>query len=128
MLKTIGETSEETGLTIDTLRYYEKIGLIDNIERNASGRRCYSDDDIGWINLLLCLKGTGMSIADMQCFAELLRGSEENIPDRIKLLQDHKTAVLAHISQMRERLLAIDNKIDIYLSKVKDKHQREGEA
>lgn len=115
-MKTIKEVSTKTGLSIDTLRYYERIGLIDNIARNGSGHRCYSDDDVGWISLLLCLRETGMSIADMQRFAELLRGSEENIPERIRLLQDHKTAVLHRIAAMQEKLKAIDHKITIYLN------------
>lgn len=66
-----GQTAEKTGFSIDTLRYYERIGLLGEIDRTAAGRRRFSEDDIGWLGMLRCLRETGMPIADMLRFSEL---------------------------------------------------------
>ncbi|MEM7802771.1 MAG: MerR family transcriptional regulator [Chloroflexota bacterium] len=122
-MKRINEVSKESGISIDTLRYYERIGLITDIARNKSGHRCYDDDDIGWINLLICLRGTGMSIADMQRFAQLVRGTDATIPARIALLQQHRADVEAHIALLVNQLDAIDVKLGHYLEHMEQEHE-----
>ena len=119
MTYSIGDISRQTGLSIDTLRYYERIDLLVDIERNGSGHRCYSEDDLGWLNLLVCLRETGMPIADMIRFAELVRLGEETIPDRVDLLSEHRRNVLGKIEQMQKKLAGIDNKIHHYTNKTK---------
>lgn len=121
-MKSIKQVSMESGISVDTLRYYERIGLITDIERNGSGHRCYSNDDVGWIDLLICLRGTGMSIADMQRFAQLVRGTEATIPARIALLQEHRTQVEAHIATLVNQLQAIDGKLMHYLNQMENQH------
>jgi hypothetical protein len=69
----IAEVVERTGLSRDTLRYYEKAGLIDAVDRSSGGQRRYASADLAWLEFLLRLRATGMSIADMQRFAELRR-------------------------------------------------------
>ena len=69
---TIQEVTKATGLSAHTLRYYERIGLIHPIEREENTRRRYTMDDVGWIDFLLKLRATGMTIKDMQRYAELL--------------------------------------------------------
>ncbi|MEM8859134.1 MAG: MerR family transcriptional regulator [Chloroflexota bacterium] len=113
----IGETSRQTGLSIDTLRYYERIDLLVDIDRNGSGHRSYDEDDLGWLNLLVCLRETGMPIADMVCFAELVRQGEESIEDRLTLLNTHRKNVLSKINQMQKKLTVIDKKIEHYSNK-----------
>ncbi len=117
----IGEISHLTGLTIDTLRYYERIELLVDIRRNQSGHRCYSDDDLGWLNLLVCLRETGMSIADMTRFAVLIRQGEESVPDRVTLLSKHRQDVLNKIAQMEQKLEGVEAKINHYLEQEKNK-------
>ena len=119
MTYTIGEVARETGLSIDTLRYYERIELVVDIERNSSGHRCYNADDLKWLNLLICLRTTGMPIADMQRFAQLVRGGDHTKPERITLLQAHREAVLKNMAQMQQRLSVIDGKINKYTQQVK---------
>src|ERR1044072_3820503 len=79
-----GQVGEQTGVSIDTLRYYERIGLLDDIERNSGGRRGFTEDDVSWLMILRCLRETGMPIQRMIRFAELARGGEETIPERIE--------------------------------------------
>ncbi len=97
---TIRETASRTGLTTHTLRYYERLGLI-AADRSASGHRRYRSSDIEWINVLICLRDTGMPIQRMIEFAKLVRKGESTVPHRVALLQTHRGEVLANIDRYR---------------------------
>ncbi|MFI0368236.1 MerR family transcriptional regulator [Actinomadura sp. 1N219] len=109
-----GETAEKSGFSIDTLRYYEKIGLLSGIARNASGRRVFSDDDLQWLEMLRCLRGTGMPIAEMLRYSELARGGDETVQERLELLQEHDRRVEEQIAELRVRQEQIQWKIRLY--------------
>lgn len=109
-----GETAEKSGFSIDTLRYYEKIGLLDGIARNASGRRVFTDDDLNWLGMLRCLRETGMPIAEMLRYSELARGGEETFSERLELLQEHDRRVEAQIGLLRAQQQKIQWKISFY--------------
>lgn len=111
---TIQEVAKLTGLTSHTLRYYERIGLIHPINREENTRRCYTADDLGWIEFLLKLRATGMSIKDMQRYAELQRQGDETLPERVEMLKSLRDKVEAHIDEMNEHLRLIHYKIDYY--------------
>lgn len=111
---TIQEVSNATGLSAHTLRYYERIGLIHPINREENTRRCYTTDDIGWIDFLLKLRATGMSIKDMQRYAKLQRQGGHTLPERLEMLKTLRENVVAHIAEMNEHLNLIHYKIDIY--------------
>lgn len=74
----IAAVAQRTGLSAHTLRYYEKAGLVESVGRNAGGQRRYAAADLEWLMFLLRLRTTGMSIADMQRFAELRRAGVES--------------------------------------------------
>lgn len=113
---TPAEVVEETGFTIDTLRYYEKIGLLERIGRNAAGQRRFSQQDVGWLGMVRCLRDTGMPIATMLRFAELVRAGDHTIAARIALLEEHDRQVQAQIDKLAERQSYIHNKISHYRS------------
>ncbi len=69
----IGEVAARSGVSLDTLRYYERVGLLDGIARTPGGRRVFDDDDIAWLHILRCLRDTGMPIAQMRRYADLCR-------------------------------------------------------
>src|ERR1041385_3422042 len=96
---TIQEVSEATGLSAHTLRYYERIGLIHPIEREENARRLYTEEDLGWIDFLLKLRATGMSIKDMQTYAELQRQGNETLPQSVEMLKSLRELVEAHMSE-----------------------------
>ncbi|MFD0901795.1 MerR family transcriptional regulator [Actinomadura sediminis] len=108
------ETAEKSGFSIDTLRYYEKIGLLSRIARNASGRRVFTDDDLRWLGMLRCLRETGMPIAEMLRYTELARGGGETLPERLELLQAHDRRVEERIARLRDQQKQIHWKIDLY--------------
>ena len=118
---TIQEVTEATGLSAHTLRYYERIGLIHPIGREQNTRRCYTADDVGWIDFLLKLRATGMSIRDMQRYAELQRRGDETLPERVEMLKSLRDTVEAHIDDLNEHLKLIYYKIDIYEKIVEEK-------
>jgi DNA-binding transcriptional MerR regulator len=86
---TIREAAEKCGLTLHTLGWYERIGLLDRIDRTADGRRCFTEADLEWLLLLSRLRVTGMPVRDMLRYAELVR-SQAGKPERLELL--HATA------------------------------------
>jgi DNA-binding transcriptional MerR regulator len=108
------ETAEKSGFSIDTLRYYEKIGLLEGIARNASGRRVFSDSDLQWLGMLRCLRETGMPIAEMLRYSELARGGAETVRERLELLQEHDRRVEEQIARLREQQEHIKFKIGFY--------------
>ena len=118
---TIQEVSQVTGLTPHTLRYYERIGLIHPINREENTRRIYTADDVGWIDFLLKLRATGMSIKDMQRYAELQRQGDETLPERVEMLMSLRDKVESHIDEMNEHLKLIHYKIDYYSKVVEEK-------
>ena len=79
MSLTIAEAAERSGLTPDTLRYYERDGLmLRRVDRSATGHRRYTESDLRWIDLLNCLRGTGMPIREVRQYAELVRAGDGN--------------------------------------------------
>ncbi|GAA3416092.1 MerR family transcriptional regulator [Streptosporangium vulgare] len=115
---TPGQVVEETGFSLDTLRYYERIGLLESISRNAAGQRRFTQEDVGWLGMLRCLRDTGMPIAEMLRFAEMTRSGDHTVRDRIALLEAHDRRVQEQIENLRERQVAIRNKIAYYHSVV----------
>ena len=118
---TIQEVARVTGLSTYTLRYYERIGLIHPINRKENTRRCYTTDDVGWIDFLLKLRATGMSIKDMQRYAELQRQGEETLPERVEMLKALRVNVEARINELNEHLNLVHYKIEIYTQMIEEK-------
>jgi DNA-binding transcriptional MerR regulator len=114
------QTVEMSGFSLDTLRYYERIGLIEPVQRAAGGHRRYSDDDIGWLDMLRCLRGTGMPIAQMQTFAELVRDGDGTLAERLALLEEHDANVEAEMARLIELRRKVRDKIAYYRSHLVD--------
>jgi DNA-binding transcriptional MerR regulator len=111
----IGEAAEKCGLSQHTLRWYERIGLLDAIERGGDGRRRFSERDLDWLSLLTKLRATGMPVRDMQRYAELVR-SGAGEAERIELLKRHREEVRRSLATQRECLKLLDTKISHYSS------------
>ena len=118
---TIQEVSKTTGLSTYTLRYYERIGLIHPIGREQNTHRHYTADDVGWIEFLLKLRATGMSIKDMQKYAILQRLGDATLPERVEMLKSLRDNVEARISELNEHLKLIHYKIEIYQEIIEEK-------
>lgn len=113
-LYTIKQAAEETGISVHTLRYYEQLGLIHPIDRADNTHRRYTRDDIGWIQFLLKLRATGMSLQDMQTYAQLQREGDVTLPQRVEMLRTLRAEVEQHIAELNEHLGLINYKIEYY--------------
>ena len=111
---TIADAARETGVSVHTLRYYERAGLIDDVDRASSGHRRYSEADLSWIETLRCLRATGMPIARIRRYAELVRAGTGTEGERLALLEEHRAAVRAELAEVREHLAFVERKITIY--------------
>lgn len=101
-----------TGLTADTLRYYEREGLVGPIDRR-SGQRRYTEDDVAWIGLVTCLRDAGLGIADLRRFTELLRG-EAGGGDRVTFLRRRREELQERLRRTEAALGVLDDKIAHY--------------
>lgn len=113
---TIKTMSERTGVSIDTLRYYERIGLIDPVERAPNGHRRYRDIDLLRVDFLKRLRATGMSISAMQHYVNLYRQGDETLVERRQILEAHKAVIQAQVDALYETVDFIDIKIAHYIA------------
>lgn len=111
----IAQTASAVGLTAHTLRYYERIGLAAEPPRGSDGRRRYTEQNLDWLRLITRLRATGMSIAEMCRYAELVRAGSATTVERRELLQAHRDAVHQRIVELQRDLAVIDGKIENYL-------------
>ena len=117
----IGEISKITNLTIDTLRYYEKEGLI-TPARDQNNIRMYSDSDIRWIQFIKKLKQTGMPLKNIKEYSNLRDQGDSTINEILSLLYEQKQRLEQNSKQLEEHILFLNNKIDIYKAKMKNQH------
>jgi DNA-binding transcriptional MerR regulator len=115
----IAEVSAVTGLSADTLRYYEKDGLmVHPVARDTSGHRSYSEADLGWLSMLNCLRATGMPIRDVRRYADLVRLGDGTEGARLELLRSHRESVLTQLEDAQRHLEKITNKVATYEDKL----------
>jgi len=109
---TVQQASEFTGLSAHTLRYYERVGLLEPVARNSGGHRRYAQTDLEHLMFLHCLRDTGMSIQRMQAYAALVSQGRATLDTRLELLESHKRDVQARIQELNGKLAIIDAKIN----------------
>ena len=110
----IKEFSKISGISTHTLRYYEKIGIFQEVNRNDSGHRVFSENDLLWAEFINRLKETGMPLKQMKKYAVLRKQGEHTAEARMKLLINHATALKRKISVEKQHLKKISEKIEYY--------------
>ncbi|MET8307552.1 MerR family transcriptional regulator [Micromonospora sp. NPDC005173] len=108
------EAARRSGFSLDTLRYYEKIGLLADVGRTAGGQRVFSDDDLSWLVLFRCLRDTGMPIAQMCRYAQLAREGEHTTDERRALLERHAVRVEDQMRLLQRQYDHLREKIRFY--------------
>jgi len=111
---TIRSMAERCGMTAHTLRYYERVGLIQPVGRARNGHRRYSDADEAWIHFLHCMRATSMPIREMQRYAALREEGDRTSLDRRKILEDHQAAIAAQIVELQQAHALLTHKIGNY--------------
>ncbi len=111
---TIQDMAERCGMTAHTLRYYERVGLIQPVGRARNGHRRYSEADEAWLHFLHCMRATNMPIREMQRYAELRELGDATSLERRKILEDHRTAIAAQIVELQRAHALLTHKIANY--------------
>lgn len=111
---TIKEVSEKFGISQDTLRYYERVGMIPHVTRTAGGIRNYQESDIGWVEMALCMRSAGLPIEAMIEYVRLFQEGDETIPARLQLLLDQREALIEQQAQIDSALKRLNYKISRY--------------
>ncbi|MFD7508075.1 MerR family transcriptional regulator [Streptomyces sp. NPDC059853] len=113
-LYSISEVAAHTGLSVHTLRWYERIGLMPHVGRSPTGQRRYTNRDLEWLAFVGKLRLTGMAVADMVRYADLVRQGDHTYPERRALLVATREDVLRRIAELNSTLSVLDFKIDLY--------------
>jgi len=120
---TIAEVSKKYALSADTLRYYERIGLIPSVPRNKSGIRDYDEESCQWIELMKCMRAAGVQIEALIEYVALFQQGDETIDARKNLLMEQRDQLAARMADMQASLDRLNDKIDRYEQGLMTKEQ-----
>ncbi len=110
---TIKQVAAQTGISEDTIRYYERIALLPKIARKQNGHRMYRPADIGTIQLLTCLKKTGMSLDEMRPFLDVSADADPaEYPELVELLRNHRANIVSQIASLQQIVDFVDMKLE----------------
>ena len=125
---TIAEVSKLYDITADTLRYYERIGLIPKVHRTASGIRDYTEQDCKWVEFAKCMRGAGLQIEALIEYVSLYQQGDDTREARKQLLIEQRDALIERLAVMQSTLDRLNHKIESYeqwVGKYDDKLRRE---
>lgn len=124
----ISEVSEQCGLSSDTLRYYERIGLIPPVNRNGSGIRDYDEIDMKRVEFIKCMRNAGLPIEVLSEYVGLVQQGDETIEARKEILIEQRTQLMNRMAEMQETLDLLNYKITVYENTVLKKEKEMIEA
>ena len=116
MIYTVGEMAKRLGVAPSTLRYYDQEGLLPFVERSSGGIRVFKDSDYEWLQVIGCLKKTGMQLKDIKSFIEMAMQGDETIEPRLALIVKQKESVKAQIAELEETLRTLEFKEWYYIT------------
>ena len=125
---TIAEVSKQYDISADTLRYYERIGLIPPVPRNRSGIRDYDEASCGWVELMKCMRAAGVQIEALVEYVALFQQGDATLDARKALLMEQREVLRARMAEMQASLDRLDLKIDRYEKGMMSKEQLLREA
>lgn len=111
---TIKEVSEKFGISQDTLRYYERVGVIPEVQRAAGGKRDYQEVDLNWIENAVCMRSAGMPIESIIEYVKLFRQGDETIPARLDLLEDELEQLIKQKELLEKTIKRLQYKVSRY--------------
>lgn len=111
----ISEVAERTGLSVHTLRFYEREGIfVNGVARLAGGQRVYTEDDIDWLRVCQVLRDSGMPIPQIRRYTELVRAGTGNETERLQMMYEHRQRVEEQLATLRRSLDLINYKVGVY--------------
>lgn len=121
----IAEVSEKYDLSADTLRYYERIGLIPQVHRNKSGIRDYTEDDCRWVEFIKCMRAAGLPIEVLIDYVAMFQQGDSTVAERKALLIEQRKKLVGKLEAMQETINHLDYKIKRYDNIVVEKNRSE---
>jgi len=119
----IAEASERFGISLDTLRYYERIGLIRPVNRNESGMRDYNELDLRRVDFIKCMRSAGLPIEVLIEYVGLVQQGDRTIETRKEILKEQRELLAARMQEMQKTLDILDHKIEVYENAVLKKEK-----
>ena len=110
----IAEVSEKFGLSVDTLRYYERVGLIPPVNRNEVGIRDYNELDLRRVDFIKCMRGAGLPVEVLIEYVALVQQGDKTIDARKDILIEQRDLVAARLEEMQKTLELLNHKIEVY--------------
>ena len=110
----IAEVSEKYGLSVDTLRYYERVGLIPTVNRNDSGIRDYNELDLRRVDFIKCMRGAGLPVEVLIEYVALVQQGDKTIEARKEILKEQREQLVSRMNEMQKTLDILDHKIEVY--------------
>jgi len=110
----IAEVSERYAISTDTLRYYERIGLIQQVKRNESGIRDYNELDLRRVEFIKCMRSAGLPVEVLIEYVALVQRGDQTIEARKEILKEQRQQLAARMKEMQKTLDLLDHKIDVY--------------
>lgn len=110
----IAEVSKKYDLSADTLRYYERVGLIPEVTRNKSGIRDYNEEDCRWVEFIKCMRGAGLPIEVLIDYVTLFQEGDNTIEARKELLIDQRKQLMDKMEEIKKTIERLDYKIERY--------------
>ena len=110
----IAEVSEQFGLSVDTLRYYERVGLIPPVNRNESGIRNYNELDLRRVDFIKCMRGAGLPVEVLIEYMGLVQQGDSTIEARKEILMEQRELLAVRMSEMQKTLDILNHKIEVY--------------
>ena len=119
----IAEVSERYGLSLDTLRYYERVGLIPPVNRNESGIRDYNELDLMRVEFIKCMRSAGLPVEVLIDYVALVQQGDKTIEARKEILKEQRELLAARMKEMQKTLDLLDHKIKVYENAVLKKEK-----
>lgn len=111
---TISEVAKKYNLSADTIRYYERIGLIPRVNRNASGIRDFTENDCGWVEFIKCMRGAGLPIEALIDYVALFQQGDITVQARKSILVEQRDVLVERMKEMQSTLERLNQKIEHY--------------
>lgn len=118
MSYTIGQVAKKMGLTAHTLRYYDKEGLLPFVHKSSSGQRVFSEEDLDWLVIIDCLKGTGMQLKDIKQYIDWCQEGDSTLRQRLDMFKSQKAKLEQQMTQLQQYMEKINYKIAWYTEAV----------
>lgn len=111
---TIGQAAKRMGVTVSTLRYYDKEGLLPFVDKKENGTRVFKDEDFEWLELINCMKNTGASIKEIKQYIDLRMEGDDTLKERLEMFLHRKHEVTQQMEELSRLMETINHKIWYY--------------